>query len=46
MINYNQIPSPAYVLHERKFRENLSLIRRVSDEANVEIILAFKAFAM
>ncbi len=46
MINYNQIPSPAYVLHERKFRENLSLISRVSDEANVEIILAFKAFAM
>jgi len=46
MIQYNQIPSPCFVLNERKFRENLALIRSVSEAAKVEIILAFKAFAM
>lgn len=46
MINYSQLPSPCFVLDEEKFRRNLSLIRSVKEEANVEIILAFKAFAM
>ncbi len=46
MINYNQVLSPCFVLDEVKFRRNLALIRKVQDEAGVEIILAFKAFAM
>lgn len=46
MINYSQIPSPCFVLDEEKFRKNLALIRSVKEEAGVEIILAFKAFAM
>lgn len=46
MINYNQIPSPCFVLDEVKFRNNLELIRSVKDQAGIEIILAFKAFAM
>lgn len=46
MINYNQIPSPCFVLDEVKFRNNLELIRSVKDQASIEIILAFKAFAM
>jgi len=46
MINYSQLPSPCFVLNEEKFRKNLSLIRSVKEEAGVEIILAFKAFAM
>ncbi|MDD4489913.1 MAG: carboxynorspermidine decarboxylase [Paludibacter sp.] len=46
MINYNQIPSPCFVLDEVKFRNNLELIRSVKNQAGVEIILAFKAFAM
>lgn len=46
MINYNQIPSPCFVLDEVKFRNNLELLRSVKDQAGIEIILAFKAFAM
>jgi carboxynorspermidine decarboxylase len=45
-IDYNKIPSPCYVIDEERFRKNLSLIRRVSDESGVEIILAFKGFAL
>ena len=37
---------PVYVLEETRLRRNLSLIRRVADEAGVEIILAFKAYAL
>jgi carboxynorspermidine decarboxylase len=46
MINYNQIPSPCYVIDEERFRRNLSLIRNVADASGAEIILAFKGFAM
>lgn len=45
-MDYSKIPSPCYVLDERAFRRNLSLIKSVADRAEVEIILAFKAFAM
>ena len=44
--DYSLFPSPCYVLEERLLRRNLSLIRRVAEEADVEIILAFKAFAL
>lgn len=46
MIDYSKIPSPCYVLDEAAFRQNLELIKSVKDRAGVEIILAFKAFAM
>lgn len=46
MIDYEKIPSPCYVVDERALRQNLSLIRSVKERAGVEIILAFKAFAM
>lgn len=46
MIDYFKIPSPSYVLDENKLRRNLELIKRVKDSAGVEIILAFKAFAL
>ena len=45
-MNYSSIPSPCYVLDERAFRNNLALIRSVKERAGVEIILAFKSFAM
>ncbi len=41
-----KIPSPCYVMEEELLRKNLSLIKRVKEEAGVEIILAFKSFAM
>lgn len=43
---FNQIKMPTYVLEEEKLRRNLSLIKGVADEAGIEIILAFKAFAL
>ncbi len=46
MIDLNQIPSPCYVLEEELLRHNLTLIKGVKDAAGVDIILAFKAFAM
>lgn len=46
MINFNAIPSPCYVMEEELLRRNLSLIKSVKERAGVNIILAFKAFAM
>lgn len=40
------IPNPCYVLEEARLRRNLELIARVAREADTEIILAFKAFAL
>lgn len=40
------IPSPCYVMEEALLRRNLNLIRSVKEQAGVEIILAFKSFAM
>lgn len=37
---------PYYLLQESLLRRNLSLIRSIADEAGVEFILAFKAFAL
>jgi carboxynorspermidine decarboxylase len=45
-IDYSQIPSPCYVIEEERFRSNLFLIKRVSEQSGAEIILAFKGFAM
>ena len=44
--NINFIPSPCYVMEEDLLRRNLSLIKSVAERADVEIILAFKAFAL
>ncbi|MGC9352637.1 MAG: carboxynorspermidine decarboxylase [Mariniphaga sp.] len=45
-MNYSKIPSPAFVLEEKLLRKNLELIDWVQKEAGIEIILAFKGFAM
>ncbi|MDR0393903.1 MAG: carboxynorspermidine decarboxylase [Tannerella sp.] len=42
----NPIPSPCYVIEESLLRRNLALIKSVSERADVDIILAFKAFAL
>lgn len=46
MVDLNQIPSPCYVMEEQSLRDNLALIRSVQDRAGIQIILAFKAFAL
>ncbi len=44
-IDYNKIPSPAYVLEEDKLRNNLALLKRVQEEADIHIICALKGFS-
>jgi len=43
---YSSCPSPAYIVEETLLRKNLATIRSAADRAGVDIILAFKAFAM
>jgi carboxynorspermidine decarboxylase len=38
--------TPIYIIEEKKLRKNLALIADVAKKADVEIILAFKAFAL
>jgi len=45
-VDYSKLPSPAFVLDEKLLRQNLELINSVQQEAGIEIILAFKGFAM
>ena len=46
MIDFSKIPSPCFVMEESLLRKNLQLIRSVKERSGVDIILAFKAFAM
>ena len=46
MIDYSLFPSPCYIMEEDLLRRNLRLIQHVAEKADVEIILAFKAFAL
>ena len=41
-----QVQTPMYIVEENLLRDNLSLIRDVAQRAGVEIIMAFKAFAL
>lgn len=43
---FKEIRTPIYVLEESRLRQNLSLIKSVADRADMEIILAFKAYAL
>lgn len=43
---FREIHRPMYIIEENKLRRNLELISRVAREADVEIILAFKAYAL
>ena len=40
------MPTPIYIIEESKLRRNLTLIAGVAAKADIEIILAFKAFAL
>ncbi len=42
----NEIPTPFYIVYENRLRRNLELINRVKREAEVNIIMAFKANAL
>lgn len=45
-ITYKEINRPMYILEEERLRRNLSIISDVAKRADVEIILAFKAYAL
>lgn len=52
MMKYNSglyhlpLPLPCYVMEEDLLRNNLQLIKEISQKADVQFILAFKAFAL
>lgn len=46
LFHSDRIPSPCFVIDERLLRQNLDTIAQVNRRAGVEIIMAFKAFAM
>lgn len=46
MKDISEIPSPCFVLEEDKFLRNLQVIDRIQQEAEIDIILAFKGFSM
>ena len=41
----SEIPTPSYVLEEKKLRQNLEILKRVSDESGLNILMALKGFA-
>lgn len=43
---FEELSTPYYILKEERLRHNLALIKDVAQKANVEIILAFKAYAL
>lgn len=45
-LTYAELSRPMYVLEEARLRKNLETIAHVAKEADVEIILAFKAYAL
>ncbi len=45
-ITFEELHRPVYILEEAKLRNNLSLISSIAKEADIEIILAFKAYAL
>jgi len=46
MIDLNTFPTPYYLVYEDRLRHNLDLITGVAHQTGVEIILAFKAYAL
>jgi len=46
MLNYDDLPTPAYVCHLSRLEDNLKLLHRVKTESGAKVILALKGFAM
>ena len=41
----NELPTPCYVIDEKKLRENLEILKKVKDDTGCKILLAQKAFS-
>lgn len=46
MDTYKEFQRPFYVIDEQRLRSNLSLIKSIADNTGIDIILAFKAYAL
>ena len=46
MYNYNNIPTPSYVVHEELIKKNLEILKYVEERSGAHILLAQKAFSM
>lgn len=44
-MNIYEIPTPSYVIDEKKLKENLSILKEVQNKAGCKILLAQKAFS-
>jgi carboxynorspermidine decarboxylase len=44
--DYNQIPSPAFVLDIKRFKKNLHVLKEIQDKTGIHIILALKGFSL
>lgn len=45
-MNINNVPTPSYVIDEKKLIQNCEILKRVQDETGCRILLAQKAFSM
>lgn len=45
-MNINEIKTPAYVIDEKKLKENLEILSRVQEESGAKILLAQKAYSV
>ncbi len=45
-IDLSRLPSPCFVLDERKLIKNLRLLKRIREEAGIKILVALKGYAM
>lgn len=45
-MKFDQVPTPAYIVDEKKLIDNLTILERVQQEAGCKILLAQKAFSM
>ena len=45
-VEFDELPSPAFVCEEDLLRKNLELLKKVQDESKVKILLALKGFAL
>ncbi len=45
-IDWNQVPSPSYIVDERLLRRNLEILKSVQDRTGCDILLALKGFSM
>lgn len=45
-MDISRVPTPSYVIDEKKLIQNLEILKRVQDEAGCKILLAQKAFSM